>query len=142
MTDHLELTLPNQLEAISGVQDQVEGFAARNGLGDRLLHDVQLALEEHLTNIVSYAYTDKRLHQIRVSLHLDATRLRVEIEDDGAPFNPLAHPPPDRDKPIEERPIGGLGVHMMRQAVDEMAYRRERGANILVMTKHLPVGGA
>ena len=139
MTDQLQLSLPNQKSAISGCQDQVEEFARRNRLPDAVLHDLQLALEEHLTNIVSYGHAEGKPHPIRICLQLDESSVRVEIADRGSPFNPLDHPPPDLHQPIEERPIGGLGIYMMRKAMDGMAYRRENGRNILVLTKRLPV---
>ena len=61
----------------------------------------------------------------------------VEVEDDGRPFNPLAQPEPRVSQPIDERPIGGLGIHMMRKSLDGMEYRRAEGKNILLMIKRL-----
>jgi serine/threonine-protein kinase RsbW len=137
MTKQLALTLPNQRSGVARLQDQLESFAQQHGLAARALHDVQLALEEHLTNILSYGYDDKLEHQIRVRVELNPAELRVEVEDDGHPFNPLERLAPDIFKPIAERPIGGLGIHMMRKALDGMEYRRGDGQNILVMIKRL-----
>jgi serine/threonine-protein kinase RsbW len=137
MNAQLELTLANQRSAVAQLQDQLEAFARQHGLAARVLHDVQLALEEHLTNILSYGYDDKLEHQIRIRLGLSAPELRVEVEDDGHPFNPLERPAPDLSQPIDERPIGGLGIHMMRKALDGMEYRRADGKNILVMIKRI-----
>lgn len=137
MTHQLELTLPNQGSAIARLQDQLESFASRHGLAARVLHDVQLALEEHLTNILSYGYDDKLEHQIKVRIRLTLPELRVEVEDDGSPFNPSEQLAPDISKPIEERPMGGLGIHMMRKSLDGMEYRRADGKNILVMIKRI-----
>ena len=120
-----------------GVQDVLEEFAKRNEVPANLLHDVQLAVEEHLTNVISYGYIDGREHEIQLGLHLDAHALHVEIVDDAQPFDPLVHPPPDLSIPIDERPIGGLGIHMMRKVLDDMSYRWEHGRNILRMTKNL-----
>jgi serine/threonine-protein kinase RsbW len=137
MNDQLELTLLNQRSEVARLQDQLETFARQHGLAARLLHDVQLALEEHLTNILSYGYDDKLEHQIKVRVHLTLPELRVEVEDDGSPFNPLERLAPDIAKPIEERPMGGLGIHMMRKSLDGMEYRRADGKNILVMIKRI-----
>ncbi len=137
MNDQLELTLANQRSEVARLQDQLEAFARQHGLAARVLHDVQLALEEHLTNILSYGYGDKLEHQIRVRIQFSAPELRVEVEDDGRPFNPLERPAPELSKPIEERPVGGLGIHMMRKSLDGMEYRREGGKNILVMIKRI-----
>jgi len=137
MTNHLELTLVNRAAEVSRAQDLLEQFAAENAIPDRKLHEVQLALEEHLTNIVRYGHQNGGEHPIKVLIDLKAGELQIQIEDDGCPFNPLEHPTPDLTKPIEERPIGGMGVHMMRQSLDEMKYRRVDGKNILMMIKRL-----
>lgn len=141
MTDHLELTLANRKSAIPGLQDCLEAFARQNGLPGPVLHAVQLAVEEHLTNIISYGYTDDGRHQIQIRVWCTGTALSVEVEDDGVPFNPLAHPGPDLSILPEDRPIGGLGILMMRRALDDARYRREQGRNVLTLTKHIGVGG-
>lgn len=138
MTDHLELALPNRQSAIPGLQDRLEAFAGDHGLPGTVLYALQLALEEHLTNIVSYGYEDQGSHQIRVRVELGTQGLRAVVEDDGIPFDPLQLPAPDVSIPMAERAIGGLGVHMMRNAVDDLAYRRDGDRNILVITKRIP----
>ena len=137
MNDQLDLTLANQRSEVARVQDQLEAFARRNSLAARLLHEVQLALEEHLANILAHGYDDQLAHQIRIRIQLKPPELRVEVQDDGHPFNPLERPVPELTKPIEERPVGGLGIHMMRNSLDGMEYRREDGKNILVMIKRI-----
>ena len=137
MSNYFELTLTNQPSEVARLQDQLESFARQHGLAPRALHELQLALEEHLTNVLSYAYADKQEHRIEVRVQLNAPELRVEVEDDGCPFNPLERPTPDLTKPIEERPVGGLGIHMMRKSVDRLEYRRVAGKNILTMFKQV-----
>jgi len=137
MADQIELTLVNCAEEIARGQDSLEQFASEHAIADRKLHEVQLALEEHLTNIVRYGHADGGKHPIQVLIRLIPGELQIRIEDDGCPFNPLEHPTPDMSKPIEERPIGGMGVHMMRHSLDEMKYRRAEGKNVLTMIKRL-----
>jgi len=137
MTDHFELTLLNRQPEIARLQVALEEFATGHPLPKRSLHEVQLALEEHLTNIVRYAYDDDREHQIKVRVTFRPPELRIEVEDDGCPFNPLQHPTPDLSQPIEQRPIGGLGIHMIRNTLDEVDYRRENERNILTMIKRI-----
>ena len=137
MTAQLELTLLNRRSEIARLQDRLESFGREQGLAARAVHDVQLALEEHLTNILAYGYDDELEHQIRVLVQLEASELRLEVADDGHPFNPLAQPEPDVSKPIAERPIGGLGIHMMRKSLDGMEYRRADGKNFLTMVKRI-----
>jgi len=137
MTHHLEITLVNRPAEVSRVQDSLEQFASEHAIPPRKLHEVQLALEEHLTNIVRYGHKDDAEHPIKVSFSLVPDELRIQIEDDGCPFNPLEHPTPDLSKPIDDRPIGGMGIHMMRKSLDGMEYRREGGKNTLTMAKRL-----
>src|SRR5688572_12615376 len=101
MTDRLELTLINEHPEIARVHEELEKFAALHGFTGRQLHDVQLALEEHLTNIVNYAYEDQPKRHITVRIALQRSELRIEVEDDGRPFNPLEHPAPDLSLPID-----------------------------------------
>lgn len=137
MTDQLELSLLNQQSEVARAQESLEQFAAKHELPKRVLHEVQLALEEHLTNIVRYAFADTRQHHIHVRIMLRSGELRIEVEDDGQPFNPLKHPTPDLSLPLDQRPIGGLGIHMIRKSLDALEYRREYDRNILVMLKRI-----
>ncbi len=137
MTDQLELSLLNRQSEVARAQESLEQFAARHHIPGRALHEVQLAFEEHLTNIVRYAYADAREHHIHVRLTLRSRELRIEVADDGRPFNPLQHPAPDLSLPLDQRPIGGLGIHMMRKSLDALEYRRENERNMLVMIKRV-----
>jgi anti-sigma regulatory factor (Ser/Thr protein kinase) len=133
--DRFELTLRNRLPEIARSQDELEKFAAGRCFPERPLHELQLALEEHLTNIIRYAYDDQAEHQIQVRFEFNPPELRLEVEDDGRPFNPLEHPAPDLTLPLDERPIGGLGIHMIRKSLDQVTYRRGQDRNVLVMSK-------
>jgi anti-sigma regulatory factor (Ser/Thr protein kinase) len=74
---------------------------------------------------------------VGVDLVLEDGVLRVEIVDEAAAFDPLARPAPDTDQALEERPIGGLGIHIVKQLMDDVRYRREGGKNVLTLTKRL-----
>jgi anti-sigma regulatory factor (Ser/Thr protein kinase) len=88
---------------------------------------------------LNHGFTDPREHEIHVSLQTEESDFRIEVQDDGLPFNPLEHPLPDLSAPLEKRPIGGLGIHMMRKSVDRIEYRRADGKNILVLVKQIKV---
>jgi anti-sigma regulatory factor (Ser/Thr protein kinase) len=137
MTKSLEFTLLNQASEIARLQDELEMLGRQHGLAPRVLHAAELALEEHLTNVMAYAYETRGEHRIQVRVQIGESELRIEVEDDGRPFNPLKQPAPDLSLALEERRIGGLGIHMMRQSLDAMEYRRERDRNLLVMIKRL-----
>jgi anti-sigma regulatory factor (Ser/Thr protein kinase) len=139
MTTPLELILLNRPSEVARLQDQLESLAGQLRLPPKTLHEVQLAVEEHLTNILKYAFEDQDEHRIRVRALPEATELRIEVEDDGRPFDPLKHPPPDLSQPLDARPVGGLGIHMMRKCMDRIEYRRADEKNILVMIKQIKV---
>lgn len=137
MTNLVELVLLNRPSEIARLQDQLEALARQFDLPPKTLHDVQLAVEEHLTNILNYGFDDQGEHQIKVRASITAIELRIEVEDDARPFDPLKHPVPDLSQPLDARPVGGLGIHMMRKSVDRLEYRWVDGKNILVMVKQL-----
>lgn len=137
MSNPIELTLLNRPTELARLQDQLETLARQHGYPPKTLHEVQLAVEELLTNILNYAFTDQREHEIRVCLRPGESDIEIEVADDGRPFNPLEHPTPDLSLPLEQRPIGGLGIHMIRKSMDRIAYRRADGKNILVMVKQI-----
>jgi len=96
-----------------------------------------LAIEEHLTNILSYGYEPGTTPHVVIRLETDDRWLRVVVEDNGKAHDPLSTPPVDTSAPLEEKPIGGLGVHLIRQFMDELSYARVAGKNVLRMCKRL-----
>ncbi|MCX6925500.1 MAG: ATP-binding protein [Verrucomicrobia bacterium] len=133
----MEIVLTNRPEAEPRLFKALEAFAADHYLPAKVLQAADLALAEHVTNVFKHAYADTALHEIHVRLSCDGRALYVEIEDDGRAFNPLQTPLVNTSIPLEERPIGGLGVHLMRRYMDTLEYRREGSRNILRMTKRL-----
>ncbi|HSU56592.1 MAG TPA: ATP-binding protein [Candidatus Dormibacteraeota bacterium] len=140
MSEQFELTLRNQDSEIARLHDRLEAFGTEHRMTARAVHEVQLALEEHLTNLLKHGYKDESEHQIHIRVSLNPGEMRVEVEDDGTPFDPLKHPTPDLSTPMAERPIGGLGIHMIRKSVDGLDYRRFEGKNVLVMIKTISPG--
>ena len=131
------IQLKNNLSELESLNKVVAEFAERHQLSSKVLFNLNLALEEILTNVISYAYDDKDEHQITVRLFLEQGQLKVEVEDDGRPFNPLEAPEPDLSKSLEERPVGGLGIHLVRKLMDELEYRREEGRNLFLIKMRL-----
>jgi phosphoserine phosphatase RsbU/P len=121
---------PPEIERLKRIADD---FGQRHRLNAESSHNVKVALDEILTNIISYAYTDAREHSIVTRFYLEQGKLTVEVEDDGRPFNPLHAPEPDTTQLLEERPIGGLGIQLVRTLMDELEYRRQNDRNILIM---------
>jgi sigma-B regulation protein RsbU (phosphoserine phosphatase) len=135
MSDTLEINLKNKVSELDGVNQSLMEFGQRHGLPSKVVHDLNLAIEEILTNIISYGYTDNREHEVKVRLSAQLGEVSVEIEDDGQPFNPLEAPEPDITKPLEERKIGGLGIHLVRKLMDSLEYKRQGERNLLTIKK-------
>jgi sigma-B regulation protein RsbU (phosphoserine phosphatase) len=130
----------NDLSELARVAALIEAFAEEHGVPPLVAFECNLALDEVLTNTISYGYTDGGTHEIVLRCALDADEWRFEVEDDGEPFNPLAQASPDLSLSIEERPIGGLGIHLVRRVMDGLEYRRQGDKNVLVMRKKVGSG--
>lgn len=133
--------LNNRLEEIATLAERIDAFGEAAGVPPEILFKLNLVIDELVTNIISYGYEDALPHVIEVSLTLDGDRLTAKLRDDGNPFNPLEEAPdPDLHAPLEERAIGGLGLHFMRVFMDELAYRREADRNIMTLVKRIAIG--
>jgi serine/threonine-protein kinase RsbW/sigma-B regulation protein RsbU (phosphoserine phosphatase) len=129
--DPLSLSVANELAAIPRVAAELEAFCLGHGIGHRDLNRFNLALEEVLTNIISYGFPAGGRHDIEVRVGYDDGALQATVSDDGVPFDPLAAPPPDLGGPAEQRKVGGLGIHLLRALTDTIDYRRDGGRNVL-----------
>src|SRR5262245_36245554 len=125
--------LKNSLPEIERLARIADDFGRRHQLNAETSHNVKVALDEILTNIISYAYNDGREHSIVTRFSLEQGKLTIKVEDDGRPFNPLNAPEPNTEQLLEDRPIGGLGIHLVRKLMDELAYQRQNDRNILIM---------
>jgi anti-sigma regulatory factor (Ser/Thr protein kinase) len=97
----------------------------------------ELALEELFMNVVRHGSPAGTVPRVEVSLSLADGSLTMTVEDDGLAFDPLALPAPDLEASVEARPIGGLGVYLVRQMMDVVSYRRDGTHNQLRLTKHV-----
>jgi anti-sigma regulatory factor (Ser/Thr protein kinase) len=139
-SDHLALDLENKLSEIARMSSALEDFADRHQVPADVLVALNLALEELVTNTISYGYDDGATHTIRVGLQLEGDSLTAVVQDDGKPYNPFLHQDPDVGVSLEEREIGGLGVMLVRQLMDAVAYRRDGNQNIVTIAKRTSGG--
>jgi anti-sigma regulatory factor (Ser/Thr protein kinase) len=131
----LSFELRNSLSELATLCERMEGVGQSLGLSRRCLFEVNLALDELFTNIISYGFQDQSEHLIRVHLSADRDVLTVVIEDDGVAFNPLERIPPDLPCILDECKVGGLGIHLVRNLMDAVAYERRGGTNVLTLKK-------
>ena len=141
-TDALELSLVSDLRNIAVAAERIDAFCSARGLHPDISFEVNLAVDELLTNTISYGYDDDGEHRIDLSLRLEGGTLVVEITDDGRAFDPLQAPEPDLGASLEERAVGGLGIYLVRKLMDSVAYRREDGSNIVTLMKRAASGDA
>ena len=137
MTASMSVTLINDQSEVERLSRLVDAFGEAQGVPPEILLNVNLALDEVITNIIRYAHGDGRQHPIDVRLAIESGVLTAQVEDDGRPFNPLDVPVPDLNASLDERPIGGLGIHLVRTMMTSVEYRRENGRNVLIMKKML-----
>lgn len=136
MSAALSLRIETRLDELPRLDAAVEDFAQEQAWPPDIAFQVKLVLEELGVNIVNHAHDDDALHEIEIKIASAADMLTIEIADDGRPFDPLTEAPePDLDSMIEDRPIGGLGIHLVRTMMDEARYRREEGKNRLTLVK-------
>jgi anti-sigma regulatory factor (Ser/Thr protein kinase) len=132
---HETLSLSNDLTDIPRVIVAFEEFCARQAIAETAIHGVNVALDEVLTNVISYAFDDGGAHEIYIELQANDQRLVVEIKDNGRPFNPLQTAAPELSGSIEDRAVGGLGIHFVRSILDDVGYRRVDGWNVMTLEK-------
>ncbi len=113
----------------------LETFAGQAGLPDDALFHLNLALDELVTNTISYGFGGCDDPRIDIAIRSGPDRIAVVVRDNGTPFDPFSEAPePDLDTPLAARRIGGLGVHLVKQFMDRVSYRRKGGQNCLEMS--------
>lgn len=122
-------------DGADGVGAKFAEFAAERGLPAAIRRSVSVALDELLANTIAYGGAAR----IVVDVALHPNRLSVMLIDDGTPFDPFGReaPPPGTVLPVEEREIGGEGIHLVRRMMDDVRYERRADRNVVVLTKHL-----
>ncbi len=137
----MKLEPENRLDRLEMIRESVEEFGKKNSIPNEVVGNVNLILEELFVNIVNYAYEDDEVHIVEISLNEDDGKLKIQIADDGKPFDPFKKDDPDTDLSAEEREIGGLGIYFVKTMMDEYLYRRIKGKNVITLYKYLDPEG-
>ena len=136
-TTERSLTLNNDIQQIARLAEFTGSIAEDTHMDNALAMGINLALEEAITNVIMYAYPQGKGGQVQIDAVIREGSLDFIISDTGIPFDPTAAPEADTSLGVEDRPIGGLGIFLVRKIMDKVSYRRENGKNILSMTKFL-----
>jgi len=134
---HLDLRVANRTEEIIRVNQGFNDFAEQYGVPEGDRRRINLIFDELLNNVISYAFDDDEEHFIDVAVSLERNRLVVTIADDGRPFNPFGRIPPETDVPMDDRDIGGLGLHLVKNVMDDVTYERLGTKNVVTLIKNI-----
>lgn len=134
MEGNREITVPSKADEIPVILDFIEETMRSSGFDMKKIMEVQLAAEEACTNIALYAYGERE-----GDIHIVARigdGLHLTIEDRGTPFDPTKREAPAMKASAEERPVGGLGIYLIKNYVDEVSYEFKDGKNVLRLVKN------
>ena len=133
-----KLTLHNDITEVPTLGEFVEQVAEQLGYNMTDSMNMNLALEEAVVNVMNYAYPEGTIGDILIEAATTETQLVFTIKDSGTPFDPTQVKEPDTTLSIEDRPIGGLGIFLVKQLMDSVTYNYTDGFNILTLKKKLP----
>lgn len=134
----MDLTIKNKLAEIDVVDQKIASLSGTYGFDKPMERKIRMACDELLNNVISYGYEEESEHEIGITMTMITDRVTIIITDDGHPFNPFNKLAPDTTSSLEDREIGGLGIHLVRNLMSKVAYRREEGAvakNIITLVK-------
>lgn len=139
VSSEFELAIACDLSEVGRVSEWLGDIGKNRNLPPSLVSDFDVCAHEAVVNIISYAREEFRHHPILLELSIDERIVALTIRDRGQAFNPLEAPPPGQVASLQEAPIGGLGIHLIRKLMDECSYRRTDGGNCLTLKVYLPV---
>jgi serine/threonine-protein kinase RsbW len=128
------LRIQPDIGGIPGVSAQLESAMRSAGFSTEDILDTQLAVEEVITNVIVHGYRGSE-GSIGITGRQADNCIEIVVTDQAPPFDPLSIPEPDLEADVDERRIGGLGIYLLKQVMDDVSYRFENGSNILTMKK-------
>ena len=132
-----DISISNNIDSLSEVLVAFESFSEKYTLAMPISQKMSIALDDILNNIISYAYSDDKEHTIDIRFEYSKDELCVDISDDGIPFNPFDESSADTTLSMDEREIGGLGIHLIKNMIDKYSYSRKINKNIVTLRMYL-----
>ena len=142
MADELQVSIPGRLSEVDAVARRVEEFGDAHGLPGPKVYVINLALDELITNVVSYGFGGVAEPEIRITLRIEGGALVLIMEDNGQPFDPTPDMPTDFTSQLTERPIGGLGLYLVKSFADRLSYEFADGRNRVIVEHDLASASA
>tara|TARA_B100000029_G_scaffold198914_1_gene197246 strand:+ start:7199 stop:7615 length:417 start_codon:yes stop_codon:yes gene_type:complete len=137
MSKQFSVLISNKHSEISIIREKFESFALKNEVENNIRRNIQIALDEILSNTIQYGYENNSVDKIKVKFLIDHTNLVIEIIDNAKTYNILEKDDPDISKSIEEKPLGGLGIYLVKNLMSKVKYERVNGTNHLTLIKKL-----
>ncbi|MBS0290053.1 MAG: ATP-binding protein [Proteobacteria bacterium] len=134
---HLTLHFANSAEEAPRIARRVEYFLHDKQIADTIINKILLCVDELITNIIAHAYSDKQDHAVLLECRIYNDHVELELRDDGVPFDPTKQSRPNTQLKVEDRDIGGLGIHLVMTLMDKVEYLREGDFNVLKISKNL-----
>ena len=132
-----KLILQNEVEQLSKLSDFIDSIAEELSIDSSMAMSLNLAIEEAVTNVVMYAYPEGEVGNVVIIANFTEGMLIFTISDKGIPFDPTSKTDADVTLNVEERPIGGLGIFLVKNLMDFVGYERKNGYNILTLKKKI-----
>lgn len=131
------ITLINDKDEAEKLGPFLKNFLSKLELDRKTAGGLRLALEEAVVNVINYAYPEGETGDVTVYAESDRSEVRFTVVDSGKPFDPTAVLSADTTLDAQNRPIGGLGIHLVRKLTDSVSYSRKDGKNVLILTKSI-----
>ena len=133
------IVLPNDIQEVPKLNAFVEEVCRAVGFDELVTMSITVAIEEAVVNVMKYAYPPEQRGNVTVEAASNDVRLKFTITDSGKPFDPTVQPEVDTTLPANQRNIGGLGIHIIRQNMDSINYERINNLNVLTLRKTLTI---
>lgn len=137
MSAHLTLHFANSAEEAPRIARRVEYYLHDRQISDSVINKILLCIDELITNIIAHAYNDDQEHAVLLECRVLDRQIELELRDDGVAFDPTKQNRPNTKLGVDDRDIGGLGIHLVMTLMDKVEYLREGDYNVLKITKIL-----
>ena len=129
------IAIRNKIAELAALREALKRFCTEHAIDEKTVTQLQVSLDEVVSNVIKYAWPEGGMHELSVRMTAIEHGVRIEVVDDGRAFDPRAARAPEPRKPGRRIRPGGVGIHMVRQLVDEIEYFRHEGRNHVVLTK-------